>query len=523
MSAKKSIQSGYGLGESWGIIDRVGILPCYDTENMRQLDRRSALAQGLSEDELMIKAGEAAFRALSEKWPEAATLAVLCGRGNNGGDGWVVARLALEAGLACDVYVTGDPSDITGSAQCAHARWAAVSGTAPRPISVLFSNDVALDQYDLIVDALVGIGMTHRPRPEFEDWITALGGAQLPIMSLDIPSGLSADGGPSSGAAIRADLTMTFIAPKPVLLTGPRLDHVGDLIIDALDTPPSTYREITPVALALRNEHSGWLPARSRIAHKGSFGHVLVIGGDTGMGGAALLAAAGALRGGAGLVSLATRQCHVTAALSRYPEVMVRGIEDPSTLQNLLTGKDVIVIGPGLGQDVWGQTCLEIALKTSVPVVCDADAINLIASGVVSVSGAGPRVLTPHPGEAARLAGCTVTDIEADRLGWAKRLALQTQSTIALKGAGTVVAAPSPDALPIICCHGNPGMATGGMGDVLAGLIGALLAQRLEPIAATAIAVGAHAEAADMAWQEQGVGLTPSDVVERLGGVLTQV
>ena len=329
MSAKKSIQSGYGLGESWGIIDRIGILPCYDTENMRQLDRRSALAQGLSEDELMIKAGEAAFRALSEKWPEAATLAVLCGRGNNGGDGWVVARLALEAGLACDVYVTGDPSDITGSAQCAHARWAAVSGTAPRPISALFSTDVALDQYDLIVDALVGIGMTHRPRPEFEDWITALADAQSPIMSLDIPSGLSADGGPSSGAAIRADLTMTFIAPKPVLLTGPRLDHVGDLIIDPLDTPPSTYREITPVALALRNEHSGWLPARSRIAHKGSFGHVLVIGGDTGMGGAALLAAAGALRGGAGLVSLATRQCHVTAALSRYPEVMVRGIEDP--------------------------------------------------------------------------------------------------------------------------------------------------------------------------------------------------
>ena len=140
-----------------------------------------------------------------------------------------------------------------------------MSGTAPRPISALFSPDVALDQYDLIVDALVGIGMTHRPRPEFEDWITALADAQSPIMSLDIPSGLSADGGPSSGAAIRADLTMTFIAPKPVLLTGSKLDHVGDLIIDPLDTPPSTYSEIIPVALALRNERSGWLPARSRI------------------------------------------------------------------------------------------------------------------------------------------------------------------------------------------------------------------------------------------------------------------
>jgi NAD(P)H-hydrate epimerase len=248
---------------------------------------------------------------------------------------------------------------------------------------------------------------------------------------------------------------------------------------------------------------------------------VLVIGGNRRMGGASLLAAGAALRSGAGLVSLATRSEHVTAALTRHPELMVTGLDDAAMLPDLCDGKSVIVIGPGLDQDDWAEQCLRHAFSAGVPVVCDADALNVIAAKEVTIPPEIPLIVTPHPGEASRLAGVTTSEIESDRVTWARRLAERTAAVVVLKGAGTVIALPSEEGALYVCAGGNPGMATAGMGDVLAGLIGALLAQGLTMTEASTLGVAIHARAGDQAWERFGVGLTASDVADVLGVALS--
>ena len=235
------------------------------------------------------------------------------------------------------------------------------------------------------------------------------------------------------------------------------------------------------------------------------------------MGGAALLAAGAAIRSGAGLVSLATRPEHVTAALVRHPELMVTGLDDTAALPALCDGKSVIVIGPGLGRDEWAQQCLQHGVAAGLPLICDADALNLIAENAVTVPPETPWIVTPHPGEASRLAGVATVEVESDRVSWAATLAERYAAVVILKGAGTVIASPSKDDQACICVGGNPGMATGGMGDVLAGLTGALVAQGLSLMEASALGVATHARAGDVAWERYGVGLTATDVVNELG------
>jgi NAD(P)H-hydrate epimerase len=223
------------------------------------------------------------------------------------------------------------------------------------------------------------------------------------------------------------------------------------------------------------------------------------------------------------LVSLATRSEHVTAALIRHPELMVTGLDDAAALPELCDGKSVIVIGPGLGQDDWAQQCLRHAVEAGLPLVCDADALNVIAEGGVTMPPDIPLIVTPHPGEASRLAGVPTGEIESDRVGWATALAERYAGVVVLKGAGTVIASPDKDDPPTICAGGNPGMATGGMGDVLAGLIGALVAQGLSHMEASTLGVAAHARAGDLAWERYGVGLTAADVADGLGVALSRM
>jgi NAD(P)H-hydrate epimerase len=387
--------------------------------------------------------------------------------------------------------------------------------------AALNDSEVGADHYDVAVDALAGIGLSGPARESFVELIRMVNTSSVPVLSLDVPSGVDADTGSVMGGAILASTTVTFISHKPGLLTGSALNHVGQLMLAGLGAPPAVFDSVPADGSRIEASAALGLPARPSTAHKGHFGHVLVIGGNRGMGGASLLAAGAALRSGAGLVSLATRSEHVTAALTRHPELMVTGLDDAAMLPDLCAGKSVIVIGPGLGQDDWAEQCLRHAFSAGVPVICDADALNVIAAKEVTIPPGIPLIVTPHPGEASRLAGVTTSEIESDRVTWARRLAERAAAVVVLKGAGTVIALPSEEGALYVCAGGNPGMATGGMGDVLAGLIGALVAQGLTMTEASTLGVAIHARAGDQAWERFGVGLTASDVADALGVALS--
>ena len=495
--------------------------PFYRAAPMRDVDQQTCKALRISEFDLMCKAGAAALQVLARQWPDARRIMILCGTGNNGGDGWVLAQLLIEAGYHCQVALLGDPSRIVGAARTACDSWRDSTLADHVNAEALSPDSLEAGRYDVVVDALTGIGLAGPARDTFVALVTMINTSRLPVMSLDVPSGVDADTGSIVGAAIHASVTVTFIAHKPGLLTGAARNHVGHLILADLGTPPSVFESVPADGYRISASGVRTLPARPSTAHKGHFGHVLVIGGNQGMGGAALLAAGAALRGGAGLVSLVTRSEHVSAALVRHPELMVKGLDDATQLPELCRDKSVIVIGPGLGQDDWAWQCLKYAVAARLPLVCDADALNVIATREVTVPAEIPLIMTPHPGEASRLAGVTTAEIESDRVTWAKRLADRSAAVVVLKGAGTVIAPPPNDDTLFICADGNPGMATGGMGDVLAGLIGALLAQGLSVTEASALGVAIHARAGDLAWEQYGVGLTATDVADGLGVALS--
>lgn len=495
--------------------------PFYRAAAMREIDRQTFTALGISEYALMCRAGEAAFHVLVSQWPEARRILVLCGTGNNGGDGWVLARLAYEAGLECRVALFGDPSRIAGAARMAYDAWCESNMGTYVNAETLNAGDLEIDACDIVIDALTGIGLSGPARADFVELIALINASPVPVLSLDVPSGVDGDTGSVIGSAIHATTTITFIAHKPGLLTGAALNHVGQLVLTDLGAPSPVFESVSADGYHISADAAGGLATRSMTAHKGHFGHVLVIGGNRGMGGAALLAAGAALRSGAGLVSLATRSEHVSAALTRHPELMVTGLDDAAALPALCDGKSAIVIGPGLRQDDWAKQCLRHAVETGLPLVCDADALNVIAEGAVTIPSDLPLIITPHPGEAARLADVPTGEIESDRVRWAATLAERYAAVVVLKGAGTVVASVSKEDLPIICTGGNPGMATGGMGDVLAGLIGALVVQGLTLMEASTLGVATHARAGDVAWERYGVGLTATDVADGLGVALS--
>ena len=497
---------------------------CYTAASMRRIDRRVADYLGISEYQLMISAGERAYSNLCERWPDAQRIIVLCGTGNNGGDGWVLARLAVEGGLDCTVYLLGDPVRISGPAREAYQAWLSLVEKKPKTAKRFL--ETGNQQCDVIVDALVGIGLKNNQRQELSDLIDKANENGSPIFALDAPSGLNADTGELSRSVIRASATLTFIAHKPGLLTGKALDYVGSLSLEPLGVIDRVLKLELPTARIVNTKDLclATLPPRLRAAHKGHFGHVVVIGGNYGMAGAAIMAAHGALRGGAGLVSLVSRPEHMAVALARHPEIMFKTLEDLKLSKFISNEGAVLVVGPGLGLDAWANNCLKFALDSEIPTIFDADALNLLATlptELLNISSI--KVITPHPGEAARLAGLTTDEIESDRIDSARLLSERFESTVILKGAGTVIASHQNHDIPVICQGGNPGMATGGMGDVLAGLSGALLAQGVDAFEACQVAVTAHARAGDAAWCEFGIGLTASDVAERLGATLMEV
>jgi len=429
---------------------------------------------------------------------------VVCGPGNNGGDGYVLARHACEAGRAVRVLCLPAHAPASDLARRACAEYVAVGGNVEE-------TDGAIPDCDLIVDALFGIGLARAPDAATAALIEAVNAHPAPVLALDVPSGVDADTGGAPGAAVVADGTLQFIGRHRGLRTGAALDHCGRLELATLALPCAAFDGVAAAALAYRADAlSRFLSLRPRDAHKGRNGHVLCVGGDVGSGGAIVLAAQAALRAGAGLVSVATREAHIAPLLARAPEAMARAVADVAGLAPLLERASVIAIGPGLGQGDWGRALLAAALASGKPCVLDADALNLLAaSGMPLRAGA---IVTPHPGEAARLLGCSIAQVQGDRFASAAALQARLGGVVVLKGAGTVVQAPG--AVPAVIAAGNPGMAVGGMGDLLTGVIAALRAQGLAPADAAVAGALLHAAAGDAAAREDGErGLLPSDLL----------
>jgi hydroxyethylthiazole kinase-like uncharacterized protein yjeF len=472
-------------------------LTLYTAAQVAELDRIAIENHNISGLCLMERAGSAAFEILKSHWLEARRITVVCGIGNNAGDGYVLARLAHLADYDVKVLQLGDINKLKADALLAYQYM--------NNVGLLVQNfDIELlENSDVIVDAIFGIGLDREVAGVWREVIDSINNCCCPILSIDIPSGLNANTGNVLNVAVRADVCVTFIGFKQGLFTGSAADFCGKIYFDDLKVPSEIYQSVKSSVNRIVYDAS-LFPKRARTAHKGKFGHVLIIGGDYGMIGAARLAAEAAARVGAGKVSIATRANHAALLSITCPEIMSHGIETVAELESLLDQIDTIAIGPGLGQSNWARNLLNYLVNIEKPIVVDADALNLLAEKSMSLTNA---IFTPHPGEAARL---LKNNMVADRFTIVRRLIQQLSGVCVLKGAGTLVANEQEIG---VCSAGNPGMACGGMGDVLTGIIVGLVAQGFSNFEAAKLGVCLHAQAADRVVEENGErGLLPSDL-----------
>ncbi|WP_421507001.1 bifunctional ADP-dependent NAD(P)H-hydrate dehydratase/NAD(P)H-hydrate epimerase [Erwinia rhapontici] len=477
----------------------------WPVEAIAGLEREGADSLGITLFELMQRAGEAAFSLLRQQWPHAQRWVILCGPGNNGGDGFVVARLAQAAGVEVTLIAVESDSTLPEEARQARENWLAAGG-------VIHDASFAWPaQTDVIVDALLGTGLNRPPVFPYDRLIEQANRHAAPVFSLDIPSGLVAANGTVPGVAIDAEHTLTFVVLKPGLLTGKARDHVGQLHCHSLNLDTWLQTRSAPIARYDAHHLAAWLPPRRPTSHKGDQGRLLVIGGDHGTAGAIRMTSEAALRTGSGLVRVLTHIENVGPLLTARPELMVQEMT-AETLDAGLEWADVIVIGPGLGQGEWGKNALKKVENTQKTMLWDADALNLLA---ISPDKRQNRVITPHPGEAARLLNTKVSDIESDRLLAVRRLQKRYGGVVVLKGAGTLIASEQGELA--IADVGNAGMASGGMGDVLSGIIGSLAGQKLSLYDAACAGCVVHGAAADAVAQRRGTrGMLATDLFSEL-------
>jgi hydroxyethylthiazole kinase-like uncharacterized protein yjeF len=459
--------------------------------------------------ELMCRAGQAGIDCLRHHWPAAAKLRIYCGSGNNAGDGYVVAALATEAGLDVEIAALGDPDSLRGDA--AEARAMAVARNVP--IANWQQDARRSGDCDLIVDALFGTGLTRPLEGRYAAAVAEINDSGRPVLALDCPSGLDSDTGLPRGSAVRASVTITFVGLKQGFFLGHAPDYCGALEFSDLDIPPGVTDDAA-VSLERITESvlRPLLDPRLRSAHKGMNGNVLFVGGAPGTSGAIRLAAEAGLRAGAGLVHVATHPDSVAAVMAGRPEIMCRGVEDPGEISAWLAAADTVVLGPGLGRTEWSRGLFNALIAAPLPIVLDADALNLLSEQPMERDN---WLLTPHPGEAGRLLGRAADDIQADRLASVRALALRYGATVILKGACSLIgeAIDNEEVAVGVCDRGNPGMATAGMGDVLSGVAGALIAQTGQLPAAARAAVLVHALAGDDAARDGERGLIASDLL----------
>ena len=489
----------------------------YTASQTRELDTIAINQFSIAGFTLMRRAARAAFELLRQCWPDVAEglpVTIVCGVGNNAGDGYVMASLARQYGLVVEVIQVGDANKFEGDALTARNR-ALQDGVL---VSDFDSSRVLVD--GVLVDALLGTGLTGEVREPFALAIKWLNQQALPVLAVDIPSGLCSDTGRVLGVAVNADVSMSFIGLKQGLLTAQGPEYSGDVYFDDLRVPAQVYAKITAESERLLiSKGLSSLPARTAVAHKGHSGHVLVLGGDSGVAGAALMACEAAARCGAGLVSCATQPEHVDAFISRCPEIMANGVTAGHDIEPLIERASVLVIGPGLGRHPWGEQLLQQAYKSGKPMVVDADALNMISEGrVLSNPQREDWILTPHPAEAARLLGVSTAEVQDDRFKAVRELQQRFGGAVILKGAGSLVADQQPAVG--LCSYGNAGMATGGMGDVLSGVLGALLARGQSVNEAARLGVCLHAYAGDIAAEQGMCGTMATDLIPVLRRII---
>ncbi|MEC8833286.1 MAG: NAD(P)H-hydrate dehydratase [Pseudomonadota bacterium] len=477
----------------------------YTGDQVRALDRILINKFDVPGISLMKRAGLFAFDRLCDRWPGAASISVVCGSGNNAGDGYIVAGLAHNRGIRVQLIQIGSVEGLKGDAETAY-RWSLEQGVIPEI-------PTGLDG-DVVVDAMLGTGSVGSIRDSYVAGIDLINEHGAPVVALDIPTGISADTGAlGTQSPVKADLTTTFIGAKLGLFTGPGVDFAGQIELSELDAPQAAFEQVQGLSVIPRKDSERAVSKRPIGAHKNNFGHVLIVGGDHGMCGAVLLAAESALRTGAGLVSVITRSENRSAIVARRPEVMVYEVDGQQDIGSLLNRANVIAVGPGLGQGAWGRGILQRMLDSGKECVVDADALNFIAHESWALPAGS--ILTPHPGEASRLLGITTDSIQADRPTAARTISAKYKAVTVLTGAGTLIA--NGGELLGICIAGNSGMATAGSGDVLTGIVAAAKALGIDATTAAALGVWLHASSGDRAnTSVHGRAIIASDIVESL-------
>lgn len=474
----------------------------YTAQQVRRIDRAAIDTCGVSGFELMSRAADAAFATLCRQWPDARRITLLAGAGNNGGDAWLLGRIAIARGFDVDAVSLAEPS--TADARQARDAYRAAGGGI-----VMADERTALGERDVYVDGLFGTGLTRAIEGSAARLVDQLATRVSRVLALDLPSGLDADSGSAGPVCVRAATTISFVGWKRGQFTADGADACGARELATLDLPAAAYRVVDVDAFLLHEDLAALLPPRRANVHKYAFGHVLAVGGDHGYGGAVRLCGEAALRCGAGLVSVATRAAHAVGVNALRPELMAQAVEDAAELEPLLERASVVAIGPGLGTADWGRALFERIASSGKPLVVDADALNLLAALPRTLPA--QVVLTPHPGEAARLLGCDSRTVQGDRYAAARELARRHAAVVVLKGAGSLVA--DPHGQVEVCAWGNPGMATAGMGDVLTGVVAALIAQGLSPWDAARLGVSLHARAGDVAAAAAPRGLLAGDLM----------
>lgn len=480
--------------------------PCPTGPEMRAIDRDAIERLGIPGRALMETAGRAVAEAIARLYPEKCRPLIACGAGNNGGDGYVIARILAEQGRGVRPLVLdlAKPESQSPEAKSNRERLGA-AGVETRGAESASEVAALLETSDLVVDAVFGTGLARPVEGRIADVLRALASSGLPCVAVDVPSGLSSETGRPLGMALEADLIVSLGLLK---LGVALLPTRAKIVIADIGLPAESVERANVRAHVLSRSGAGaLLPARALDGHKGSFGHLLVVGGSPGKTGAVLLAAQGALRGGAGLVSLAAPRSLYPIYASRLAEAMCVVLDDPadgmlgarhlSALVAEVEARDALVLGPGLGQDASSaELARGLLARTRVPTVVDADALNSFAGDLPALRSAAPRILTPHPGEAARLLGCSTTEVQNDRVAAARALAARSGAIAILKGARSLIATPNGE----LCVNptGGPGLASGGSGDVLAGLVGALLGQGLRAWDAARVGAYLHGLAGDL-------------------------
>lgn len=478
----------------------------FHASQIRQCEQTAMTALGITPRQLMTSAGSAAFSTLKQLFPKVKKIMIYCGGGNNAGDGYELARLAYTAGYSVII------NQYTHHEQLPQPAKDVADAALQTDIQCVWMEDIIDNDIDLIIDALLGIGLKAAVKEPIASAITQINESHLPVLSLDIPSGLDANTGHIMGVCVRATATITFIGKKRGMVTLEGPEHCGEVLCNDLGIS-SCLNKLLPAAHLLEKHFS--LPSMSHRpvnCHKGDFGHVLVIGGDAGMPGAVVLAAHAALRTGAGVVTIATKPEYAKQSIAGLPEVMIYGIEEVGQLAPLIKKSTVCVIGPGLGLNEWGSQLFTQVIAAQVPMIIDASALRILAK---SPQHDDNWILTPHPGEAADLLACSTLEIQSDRFKAISQLQKKYGGNIVLKGIGSLVYTDAQTTF--VCKAGNPGMASAGMGDVLSGVIAGLVAQKLSLADAAKLGVWLHATAGDRAALKNGErGLIASDLMPYL-------